>query len=166
MKIIITGPESSGKTTLASWIALEYQWCLVPEFAREYLKQNDGKYLEHDLIMMALLQRWDEKCVSDRCKNVVCDTDILTIIIWQLEKYRHIDEALWKHWNHKHECWYFLCKPDMPWEEDPLRENPYDRDRLFDMYHQYLLDHNKKFTIISGPLESRKDQVIQLLSVK
>ncbi|MBK6665466.1 MAG: hypothetical protein IPG48_04760 [Saprospiraceae bacterium] len=90
----------------------------------------------------------------------------MTIIIWQLEKYGHIDDALWKHWNNKQEGWYLLCRPDMPWEEDPLRENPYDRDRLFDIYHQYLLDHNKKFTIISGPLESRKDQVIQLLSVK
>jgi nicotinamide riboside kinase len=164
LKIIITGPESSGKTTLASWIALEYQWCLVPEFAREYLKQNDGKYLEHDLIMMALLQRWDEKCISDRCGNVVCDTDILTIIIWQLEKYGGIDPSIWAQWKDEKHKWYLLCKPDMPWEEDPLRENPDDRDRLFNKYHQFLLDNNKKFTIISGSLENRKHQVTQLLS--
>ncbi|MBK6665467.1 MAG: AAA family ATPase [Saprospiraceae bacterium] len=69
MKIIITGPESSGKTTLALWIALEYQWCLVPEFAREYLKQNDGKYLEHDLILIALLQNWEEKVLLKDVKT-------------------------------------------------------------------------------------------------
>jgi hypothetical protein len=55
--------------------------------------------------------------------------------------------------NQRH---YFLCSPeDIPWQPDPLRENPFDRDRLFAIYEQELIAYKQKYTILRGGFKDR-----------
>ena len=54
---------------------------------------------------------------------------------------------------------YFLCKPDIPWEPDPLRENPEDRERLFKLYERGLLEIGA-YNVLSGNIEERKMRII------
>jgi len=121
IKIAFTGPESSGKTTLCEVISkqLGCQW--APEFAREYLKNKAG-YDLNDLDIMAQEQahRWDN---FKNQKLILCDTEMLVFKIWSEMKFgasTTIIDQLYKRQNFNY---YFLCKPDIPWEEGMLYLN-------------------------------------------
>ncbi len=87
-------------------------------------------------------------------KLIICDTTLQTIKIWSLEKFKKYDDwFLTQENNYTH---YLLCDPSIPWEPDPLRENPTDRDRLFNLYLKEL--EGLKVTIISGDKTERLNQ--------
>jgi len=58
---------------------------------------------------------------------------------------------------------YFLCKPDIPWEEDPLRENPKDRERLFFIYENQLKELNLPYSILFGNIDQRQKRMEEVL---
>jgi nicotinamide riboside kinase len=60
--------------------------------------------------------------------------------------------------------YYLLCKPDMPWEPDPLRQNENDRDMLFDKYESKIKEIAVPYTIIKGNNKERKKKAIQILN--
>jgi nicotinamide riboside kinase len=183
LKIILTGPESCGKTTLARQLAAHFDALLVEEYVREFFEkkrtpqscfQLDGAfapYKEADLTKIALGQLNAEKKALEAVNQqvihnqkeekdafLICDTDVLTIKIWSEEKYGRCDEKLLaishqlsaspKTSNFKLQTLYLLCSPEgIAWEADPLRENPNDRARLFDIYEQNLQFYEKNYFI-------------------
>jgi len=154
IKIAITGPESSGKTTLANSLAEIYSCNIVKEFARKYLNNLNRQYEYRDLLKIAKNQFEEEKKLEALEKKIlICDTAIHTIKIWSLEKFNKCDPWITKKKeNYTH---YLLCSPDIPWEKDPLRENPKDRQKIFKLYLNEL--KNKPLTILSGtPLKRIK----------
>ncbi len=163
MKILITGPESSGKTTLAESIAQKLGFSFVREMARPYLALRGTEYAYDDLYEIALLQRYEEKMHLDKGETTICDTDLLTIIIWSQEKFGRVDQQMIDWWQESKPKHTFLCSPDIPWEYDPFRENQHDRDRLLDIYKCHLLHHHCEYTVIHGTKEHRLQQVIEVL---
>ena len=149
--LVFTGPESSGKTTSANLIAQKYNLPLVEEYARKYLNTHGSKYSFVDIQNITALQVEAEAKANKNNALIICDTDIITLEIWALEKFdcslNHLDELIGK----KH---YLLCYPDIPWEADPLRENPEDRVRLFGRYKQLLETLEVPFTVLDE--EDRK----------
>jgi len=160
LKIVITGPECSGKTTLVNGLKKHLEFGQVNEVAREYLQLRNNFYDVTSLYEIALLQRWEEKSKTDY-PIVICDTDLLTIIIWKLEKYQIEDQNLINFWLASPTDMFFLCSPDMTWEYDPMRENPNDRDRLFTIYETYLQKFNQPYQILKGSKEDRLNQVMK-----
>jgi nicotinamide riboside kinase len=80
----------------------------------------------------------------------------MTVIkIWSEYRYNSCSEFIEKAYEEQQFDHYFLCKPDIPWEFDPLRENPDNRDELFELYHNELLGMNRSFTILEGSIEER-----------
>ena len=153
VKIAITGPESSGKTTLAKSLNNYYKnSIMVHEFAREYLKSIKRQYNYNDLLDIAKGQKKREIIASNtKSQIIISDTTLQVIKIWSFDKFNKCDNwILQQKENYTH---YLLCKPDIPWEPDPFRENPIDRDRLFKIYLKDL--QGKPFSIISGNLQSR-----------
>ena len=145
-KIILTGPESSGKTTLCNYIASHFKLSQSKEYAREYLKKKGKEYIQEDLLKIAKRQLNSEKV------NTVLDTDLITIKIWSEYKFGNCDNwILDKIEEQKNEIrFYLLCKPDIPWESDPLRENPNDRMKLFEIYKMELENLGHKYHIVEG----------------
>jgi nicotinamide riboside kinase len=162
MKIVITGPESSGKTTLALSLSKQLGFGCVLEMARQYLKLTNGNYGQNSLFEIALLQNFEEKYIQSRHSNYVCDTDLLTIIIWAEQKYDTADVVWYKWWDEHPPDLVLLCKPDIPWEPDPLRENPADRAMLFDIYVEKLEKSNRSFYIIEGSKEQRLAKAVSI----
>lgn len=160
MKIVITGPECSGKTTLVHGLKKHLVFGQVNEIAREYLQLRNNSYDMTSLHEIALLQRWEEKSKTDY-PIVICDTDLLTIIIWKLEKYQIEDPNLIHMWLASKKDMFFLCSPDLPWEYDAMRENPNDRDRLFTIYERYLQKFNQPYQILKGSKGDRLNQVLE-----
>ena len=128
MSFILTGPECSGKTYLGTILQEFYEFELVHEYAREWLSGHGPSYTFKDVSDMCNKQ--DEMLVStlalDRSKYVLSDTDILNFIVWTEDKFNHVPDDWLKAWDTMEDRYYLLCSPDIPWEDDLLRE---DRDR-------------------------------------
>ena len=133
-KIIVTGPESSGKTTLCNDIAYHFNLSQSKEYAREYLQKKLKDYIQEDLLKI------DKRQFNLEKLNIILDTDLITIKIWSEYKFGSCNTwILDKIEEQKNENrFYLLCKPDIPWEADPLRENPNDRLNLFEIYKMEL----------------------------
>lgn len=174
-RIVITGPESSGKTAMARELAGHYDTVWVSEMARPYLTalEVDGAsapYNEHDLLRIAHLQLRTEDALAasitaDRPQLLFCDTDLITIRIWGEEKYGRSDPWIVQRTEERHYDLWLLCTPDMPWEPDPLRENPHDRDRLFTVYERTLRDLKKPFVVLRGPHAERMTAAIRAIAL-
>ena len=163
--VVITGPESCGKTTLARQLAGRWDAPLVNEAARDYLQRKDS-YQESDLLEIAKLQSAmeQEKTVIS-AEKLVCDTDLLVILIWSEVKYGRCDpwirETLENCFNKKSLTrHYILCDPKIPWQQDRLRENPYNRDELFAVYEKKLQDYKLAYSIVRGGPQERFQQAL------
>ena len=135
--IVITGPESSGKTTLTKAIAKALNTDYTEEYAREYLNSNTS-YKQEDLLLIAQGQLQKEKANANQI--AIHDTDLITIKIWSEYKYNQCDPWILEQIEQQKSKnrIYLLCKPDIPWEADPLRENPSNRAELFKIYKKEL----------------------------
>lgn len=157
--IVITGAESSGKTTLAKDLSMALGYILVEEQSRDYLNNLTRPYQQDDLAQISELQfnAINNALVKG---HVVSDTDLLTQKIWGLEKYNKADEFTDKHYPTQLPDLYIVCSPDIPWEPDPLRENQHDRDRLFMRYLKVLETLKVPFTIVKGSESERLNQAL------
>ncbi len=164
MKIIITGPESAGKSQLTRDLASHYQAPGLVEYARDYLEALDRPYEESDLLKIAEghLQR-EADLQADQQPLIFIDTALVVIKIWGMYKYGRTDPWIEAKLRDQQNTYYLLCAPDLPWEEDPLRENPHDREVLFDMYHTALKDLNQPSAIIYGYGQERLNNAIKVV---
>ncbi len=156
-KIVITGPESSGKTFLSKQLAKEFTVPFVPEFAVEYLMNTGGHYDYDDLLNISIGQiESEDRILREHNSNLlICDTDLITIKIWSQVKYGKVDNQILDFIKNREYTYYLLCKPDIPWEYSEFRENPNDRDDLFVLYEKELKLYQKKYGIISGSYDDR-----------
>lgn len=160
LRIAFTGPESSGKTTLAAWLSSVLELPFIEEYARIYLADKTS-YIQKDLDAMAQKQvaLWP-------IKGFVADTEMHVFQVWSQVKYAEVSPVISELLKQQHFNHYFLCAPDIPWEPDPLRENPDDREQLFEFYLAALQKSERSFTILSGSLEKRQELIkIKVLSL-
>ena len=111
-------------------------------------------YEEADLFEMAKGQQawWPDG-------SLVADSEMHVFQIWSAEKYKRVYKQLLQALTAQHFDHYFLCAPDIPWEPDPLRENPSDRERLYEIYQRELVAFNRPFTILKGDLKTRQELI-------
>lgn len=156
MRIAITGPESSGKTTLARGLAAHLDAVWVPEYARQYLEKLGRPYVYEDLEWIARGQReWEEKYAQEARDVLICDTDLLVMKVWSEYKYKRCAPYILEQLASRPYDLFVLCAPDIPWEYDPLRENPGEREELHAIYRRELEGMDVPFLEVSGSLEER-----------
>ena len=163
MKIVLTGPECSGKTTLATHLAEHYGVSIAPEPAREHL-QPEQVYQPSDLLQLAVTQCRLEINASPKLQ--VLDTDLQNIYLWWQEKFGPAPTTLqrcYADYSSQRDRIYLLCRPDIPWEFDPLRENPRDRDRLYQLYRDDLTARKLTYEVIEGQAGRRLDCALDFL---
>ncbi len=165
-KFIITGPESTGKTTLTKTLCTNFKLPYQDEYARTYLNAKGKNYGYEDLLEIAKGQLNIESNISSKVKNfAIFDTDLLTIKIWSLYKFGKLDSRIETILSSYLNRTYILCYPDLPWTPDPLRENPSNRKSIFDMYQKLLISYKFKFHVIKGnDLLVRKQEVVDIIS--
>jgi nicotinamide riboside kinase len=153
LRIAFTGPESSGKTTMATWCAQEFSLTYIDEYARTYLA-DQIEYRQEDLDIMASKQveLWPNH-------GLIADTEMHVFQIWSQVKYAEVSPMISELLKQQHFDHYFLCAPDIPWEADPLRENPLDREMLFGLYRDQLEKFGRSYSILTGNLENRQELI-------
>lgn len=156
IKVGIIGPESTGKTFLAKSLAAEYEVPWVPEYAREYLSALERPYEQSDLIDIAIGQLSSEAEMAKKANGLlILDTDLFVIKVWSEYKYGEVNPWILGQ-LHLHQCdTYLITFYDIPYEEDPLRENPDERPQLFDIYEKVIRESNLSYKVVQGTHEQR-----------
>ncbi len=155
-RIVITGPESSGKTTLTRNLARHFQADWVGEYARIYLDDLDRPYREDDLERIGREQLRRQLAAGNGRSLLFCDTGLVVLYIWSMVSYQRVQPWLANALEKDQTDLYLLTVPDMPWEPDPLREHPEQRDWLYDQYRTYLRSHHVPHRVIAGPSEAER----------
>ena len=165
-KIAITGPESTGKSTLAEKLAHHYKTDFVPEYSRSYLENFVGQYTENDVVEIAKGQHnlilEEEKKSS---KILIADTEIVVCKIWVEYVFKHSNTTIDNLLKKQDFDLYLLCDIDLPWVYDPLRENPDidERKELFEIYRNTLEQMKVPFEIVSGDNDERVNNAIKII---
>jgi len=159
-KIIITGSESSGKTTICKSLSNYYNIPFAEEYSRMYLNSLQRDYRQEDLLEIAKGQ------LKSNQENQICDTDLITIKIWSEYKYGNCDNWILEQIEKQktENRFYLLCKPDIPWKSDPLRENPTNREELFEIYKEEIEKLKHNYSIIEGE-ERIKNSISKISSL-
>jgi NadR type nicotinamide-nucleotide adenylyltransferase len=151
IRVAVTGPESTGKSTLAEGLARHFETVYNPEYAREYLDKINRPYTYEDIEKIARLQlQKEKKLIKSAIELIIADTDFIVIKVWMEYKYNKCPEWIKDEIINNPYDLYFLCDIDIPWEPDPLREHPDLRGFFMDIYKKELAKLNVKFRIISG----------------
>ena len=169
IKIVLFGPESTGKSSLAKFLASHYKTNYVEEFARQYLQEkwdNFGKICEkQDLIPIAKGQIKNENIMSKKANRILfCDTDLLTTAVYSRLYFNSFCDAdLDKFSKHNYYDLYLLMDIDIEWVKDDLRDRPNERAELFNVFKNALIENNKNYMIVSGNFEKRKQTSINFI---
>ena len=168
-RILILGPESSGKSTLAEALARYFQEPYVPEFARQYLQDLNRPYDFEDLLYLGKQQMsWEDELASKAKSYLFCDTDLRVIQVWSQHRFGKIDPWVQEELERRTYDLILLCSTDLPWQADPLREHPLPehRERFFQQYLHLTKESGVPYRIISGNAEQRlRDSVEAILAL-
>ncbi len=161
-KVAIVGPESSGKTFLAEKLAEHFQCLWVPEYAREYLEKINQPYSQADVEEIAKGQlRLEDTLAAQSNSILICDTNLLVIKIWLEHKYGTVPAWIENEIRQRHYDLHLLTKPDIPYEPDPLRENPEMGNYFFEKFKKELETIGAGYEIISGNENGRLAKAIK-----
>ncbi|QSE98376.1 AAA family ATPase [Fulvivirga lutea] len=164
IKVALVGPECTGKSTLSSLLAKYYNTAWVPEYARQYIDRLDRPYEEKDLLKIAKGQTQLEDKFSEQANKVlICDTDLSVIKIWSEHKYGACyDEILREYHSRKYDL-HILTGIDIPWDEDPQRENPHLREFFYDTFKNDLIQRGANFIEVSGSHYERQKKAVKAI---
>jgi len=155
-RILITGPESTGKSQLAETMSSIYKGICIPEYARSYLEGLDRPYGYSDVEHIGLQQVREYEQADQAQGWVFFDTWLVITRIWFQVVYNRVPE--WMDRKISEACFdlVLLCAPDIPWIPDPLRENGGKmRERLFELYKAELNRYQMNWKLVTGTGEDR-----------
>lgn len=161
IKIVLFGPESTGKSSLAEALAQAYHTEWVPEFARDYLQEKYDNLAEvcapSDLIPIAKGQIQLENEKAKKAKDFLfCDTNVLQTLTYAETYFENFEDSTLDQCVKQHEyTHYFLTYIDTPWVPDDLRDKPNERNKMFAIFEQALTNRNIPFTLLKGNLSQR-----------
>ena len=184
-KIVVIGPESTGKSTLCEKLAAHYNTLWVPEYAREYLETHGRDYTYTDLLTIAKGQIELEEEISYQLSvtsnkqptklithnlslnthYLFIDTDMYVMKVWAEYVFNKCPNWILNRIAERKYDLYLLCDVDLPWVEDKLREYPDAkiRKRLFYFYKGFMINQSTPWCIISGNYEKRLEKAVQFI---
>lgn len=163
LKVVVFGPESTGKTTLAKQLSAHYKATYVPEYARIYAeaKQEKGEQLTvKDVLPIAKGQLALEAQATPN-KLLICDTDILETLTYATIYYPEFETVtLEKYLTENTANLYFLTYIDMPWKADGIRDLPHEREEAFQEFKKTLKNYNQPYILLTGNREERFQKAV------
>lgn len=169
VKIVLFGPESTGKTTLSIQLAKHYNTVWVEEFARPYLQKvwnTERRTCQpKDIMPIAYGQIELENKLAVRADKVlICDTDLLETKVYSEEYYGgFVHPELEKAAVENSYDLYLLTYIDTPWEADDLRDRPEQRLEMFNAFKNALEKNNRSYILLKGNKENRLKTAIDTI---
>ncbi len=169
-KIVILGPESTGKSTLCKQLAAHYHTIWVREYAREYLLTNGTNYTFENLLAIAKGQIAGEdlaniSAIENQKSALFIDTDMHVMQVWCEFVFDRCHHWILNRIAERKYDLYLLCNIDLPWVQDRLREYPdlVSRQKLYHHYKDILVNQNIPWVDISGDYDERLQKAIEAI---
>ena len=165
-KIVVLGPESTGKSTLCAELAKHYNTSWCPEYARQFLNENGTKYSYEDLLTIAKGQLAGEDAhVENASDLLIIDTDMYVMKVWCEYVFNNCHPFILEQINSRKYDAYLLCDIDLPWTADDMREYPNEEPRreLFTIYKELLINQNTPWGIVRGTGGVRTQNAVALI---
>ncbi|RPD38005.1 AAA family ATPase [Chitinophaga barathri] len=165
-RIVVIGPESTGKSTLSEQLAAHFNTEWVREYAREYLENLSiiRPYEQGDLLTIAKGQLEQEDNTASRANGLIfCDTDLQVIKVWSEAKYGECDPRILEMIAARQYDLYLLTYIDIPWTDDPLREHPHpsEREYFYNIYRDIVVNSGIPWADIRGDYEQRLKTAVE-----
>jgi len=170
-KIVVIGPESTGKSTLCEQLSVHYNTAWCKEYAREYLLKNGTDYTFDDLLTIAKGQlQLEDEAIQQVCGNTIpgeshssqhpllfIDTDMYVMKVWCEFVFDKCHPWILDQIVERKYDLYLLCNTDLPWVKDELREYPdlESRQKLYTIYKDIMINQPVSWVDISGSYEQR-----------
>ncbi len=163
MRILITGPECTGKSTLASQLSSKLELPWFPEFARTYLESYGPHYTNEDILTIAE-QHHQFVQVFPPEQALILDTFLLNLKLWSEIKFGivipWIDEQLAQIRPYD---FVLLMEPDLPWVQDGLRESPNETKEIFSQYRRELEKLGWEYQVVNGVDQNRLEKALEIV---
>jgi NadR type nicotinamide-nucleotide adenylyltransferase len=165
-KIVILGPESTGKSTLCEQLARHYNTLWCPEYAREYLLKHGTNYTYDDLLTIAKgqieLEEKSLQLIANGSQLLFIDTDMHVMKVWCEFVFEKCHPWILNQIVERKYDLYLLCNTDLPWTKDELREYPdlSTRKKLYLIYKDILVNQSVPWAEISGTNEERLQHAV------
>ena len=172
-KIVVIGPESTGKSTLCEQLAAHYKTIWVKEYAREYLLKNGADYSFETLLDIAkgqvALEEFAAKELSTinyQPSTLFIDTDMYVVKVWCEFVFNKCHNWILNRIAERCYDGYLLCNTDLPWVKDDLREYPdvETRNKLYHYYKDLLINQSVPWTDISGGYNERFEKAKRFIN--
>ena len=171
-KVVIIGPESTGKSTLCSELASHYQTLWCPEYAREYLLEHGMNYTHEDLLNIAIGQlQLEDDYIKQMLKRkpgkdvLFIDTNMYMMKVWDEFVFGKCHSFILDQIVERKYDLYLLCNTDLPWIADEFREYPdlESREKLFHIYKDLMINQSVPWVEITGDNEERLKKAIKFV---
>ena len=173
-KIVVLGPESTGKSTLSEALAKHYGAVDCKEYARQYLHENGTKYNFEDLLTIAkgqltieqqAIQKAEQLFIEKSKNKIIIDTNMYVMKVWCEYVFNDCHTFILDQINKRSYDLYLLADIDLPWSADEMREYPDEKPRqeLFAIYKDILINQNTPWGIVSGAGDERTQNAIKLI---
>ena len=166
VRVVLTGPECTGKSTLSEQLARHFSTVFVPEYAREYIGGLCRPYNYEDVVHIADVQRMQAHDTFEKANTLVFfDTYLIITKVWFNVVFGRHPVWIDKELSAGTIDLYLLCDTTIPWTADPVRENGGEmREKLYYMYKKELDDLGCKYNVITGIGEDRLNHAIDAVN--
>jgi NadR type nicotinamide-nucleotide adenylyltransferase len=163
-KVVVIGPECTGKSELSQFLADHFKTEWVAEYARAYLNKLIRSYEQSDLTKITHGQvRMEEEWMQDANKILICDTNAIVVKVWSEFKFGNCEPEILEVVQERKYDLYLLTYIDIPWEEDPQREHPDKREHFFEVFKNEVEKSGVPHVIIEGEREVRRKKAIEAI---
>ena len=155
-RVVLTGSESTGKTTLAADLARHYHVLWVPEYVRSYAAWKRAPLDAGDVTPIALGQIAVQDAALLRARGLLLlDTDLLSTAVYAEHYYGHCPAWVTQSVLARPADLYLLCDIDVPWTPDPQRDRPDDREAMQRLFRDALGSRGFPMVEVAGAWRDR-----------
>ena len=170
LRVVLTGSECTGKSTLADMLAAHYEVPCVHEFLRDYFIDHDGVLTLDDAIPIVKGQLASEDSVETAVSDadipvMLFDTNALSSVVYNKYYYGTNPEWIEQAFADRNYTLYFLCGIDVPWQADGQRDRPQEREYLQSLFRNELIARDLPFIELNGDVTERFSHAVSLIDL-